>query len=163
MRRISTVLGLAVLMAAAVVLTAGAALARAETETRIEHIPLSGEIAVDDNPFTGDFIYYEATLHVAHHTTYAPDGSTYTTYNTTLQGYGIGGESGARYVILQGDHIRGIYHEDTGMYIQTNNVPIKFLRQGQGGDVMARSVYHITLQPDGTYTAVVENFDYQCI
>jgi hypothetical protein len=162
MKRISIVLGLAVLMAATVVLTAGAALAQAETVQRVEKIPVSGELAAEDNPCTGELITFEGTLHLVHNMATTPNGRQVITYSSTFQGHGVGALSGTQYTIVIGDHIRGIYDPDTGMYIQTNNVPQRWLSQGEGGDIMARSVFHITQQPDGTYTAWVENWDYQC-
>ena len=161
MKRISFVLGSAVLMAATVVLTAGAALARAETVQSVEKIPVSGELA--DNPCTGELVTLEGTLHLVRNTTTTPDGREVSTFSSTFQGHGVGALSGTQYTIVIGDHIRGIYDPDTGMYIQTNNVPQRWLSQGEGGDIKSRSVFHITQQPDGTYTAWVENFDSQCL
>jgi hypothetical protein len=160
MKRISLFLGLAVLMAATVVLTASAALARAEVVQSVEKIPVSGELA--DNPCTGELITLEGTSHLVHTTTITPDGRVVIAYSATFQGHGVGALSGTRYTIVIGDHIRGIYDPDTGRYIQTNNVPQLWLSQGKGGDIKTRSVFHITQQPDGTYTAWVENFDSQC-
>jgi hypothetical protein len=161
MKRISFVLGLAVLMAATVVLTAGAALAKAETVQSVENIPVSGELA--DNPCTDEPVTLEGTLHLVRHTTTTPDGRDVSTVSSTFQGHGVGALSGTQYTLVTGDHIRSIYDPDTGMYIQTNNVSLRWLSQGEGGDIKTRSVFHITQQPDGTYTAWVENFDSQCL
>jgi len=166
MKRISVVLGVAALIAATVVLSAGAVLSKAETVQTVEQIPVSGEIKANTgfNRCTSEPepITWEGTLHLVKNETTTPDGRWVGTYSATLKGSGVGTLSGTKYVTLLTDRIRGNYNPDTGMYIQTNNVQQMWLNQGPGEDLMARSVFHITLQPDGTYTVRVENYNYQC-
>jgi hypothetical protein len=163
MRRISIVLGLAVLMAAAGVLTTGAALAQAETSTTNERIPISGETPPEDNPCNGELLTYEGWLHNVSHVTTAPDGSAQTSVSSfTLHARGVG-SSGTQYVIQLTNPTRGVFDSNTGMYIQTNNVnQVWISKGGEGEDFMTRSVFHITRQPDGTFTAWVENSDMEC-
>ena len=153
-------------MAATIVLTSGAALSQAETVQTVVKIPMSGELKANTgfNRCTSEPepITWEGTLHLVHNQTTTPNGRGVIVYHATLKGSGVGTLSGTKYVTLNTDHIRGIYDPDTGKYTQTNNVTQMFLRQGAGEDLMMRSVYHITLQPDGTYTAWVQNSDYQC-
>jgi hypothetical protein len=165
MKRISIVLGLAVLMAAAVVLTAGTALAQAETSTTNERIPLIGETQPEDNPCTGELITWEGTLHLVSHMTTTPDGSQTGAGNFTFKAHGVGASSGTEYVLVLSFPSSGrvVYDPNTGVYIQTNNVHTLYLNQGEGEDFKSRSVFHITQQPDGTYTAWVENSDSQCL
>jgi hypothetical protein len=164
MKRISIVLGLAVLVAATVVLTAGAALAPAETSTTNLRIPVSGETAPEDNPCNGELITWAGWLHEVSHRTTAPDGSDQTGATSfTFHAQGVG-SSGTQYVIHLNFPTRGVFDPNTGMYIQTNNVnQVWISKGGEGEDFMTRSVFHITRQPDGTYTAWVENSDSQCL
>jgi hypothetical protein len=163
MKRISIVLGLAVLMAATVVLTAGAALAQAETSTTNERIPMSGETAPEDNICNGELITWEGWLHSVAHVTTAPDGSQQNGVSSfTFKAHGVG-SSGTQYVIVLSNPVRSVFDPNTGMYIQTNNVnQVWISKGGEGEDFMTRAVFHITRQPDGTFTAWVESSDMEC-
>jgi hypothetical protein len=157
------------LVVAALVITvmltvgAGAALAQAETVTTNERIPLSGETLPEDNPCTGELITWEGSLLFIVHSTFTPQGAQRGTNILQFEAHGVGASSGTEYVIKLSDHVQAIYDPDTGKYIQTNNTNQVWLSQGEGGDFRTRSVFHITQQPDGTYTSWVENFDIQCI
>jgi hypothetical protein len=149
-------------MAATVVLTAGAALSQAATGAVMDRIPISGVTLAEDNPCTGEDISYEGWLQSGGKTTTTPNGDTNATNIFNVQVHGVGLSSGTEYVIVLSDHVQARYDAHTGNYIQTNNTNQKWLSRGAGGDFSSRSVFHILLQPDGTYTAYVENFDFQC-
>ena len=101
MRRIRVVLGVAVVMAAAVALTAGAALAQAETGTINEQIPFSGEETV--NECTGEPVTIEGTIHTLFHTTNTENGGMHFVGHFNVQGRGVS-PSGAKYVLVSGDN-----------------------------------------------------------
>jgi hypothetical protein len=164
MKRISVVLGLAVLMAATVVLTAGAALAQASTGGTSQRIPISGEVAPEDNPCTGELVTYAGTLHNVGNTTTTPEGDLNGTNLFTFQARGVS-SSGTKYVIVLNDHVAiTSFDPGTGVqHTQTNHTYSNFITQGQGENFVSRSVFHITQQPDGTYSAWVELFDFQCV
>jgi hypothetical protein len=80
----------------------------------------------------------------------------------TFQGHGVD-SSGTKYVIVTSDSVKTTYDPNTGELKQTNNTNTEFISQGgQDRNFVSRSVFHITQQPDGTYTAWVENFDPTC-
>jgi hypothetical protein len=161
-RRIMLLVTAATMSAAMLAVIAGAALGQANPVTVNQQEPVSFET---ENPCTGELITVEGTMYLLQHENADADEGLHTVYLFKFTGHGVS-PSGAEYVIQIGDQIRGISQGDTGMYIQTNNVPMRFISQGENGttedDFMTRSVFHITLQPDGAFTTVVENFDSEC-
>lgn len=174
MRRISTVLGLAVLMTAAVVLTAGAVLARATTETSNVSSPASFTI---NNPCPG---YEEAILveGVFHHvvritqvdrpnTQPGTDIYTYTIRVNSTNVTGTGEVSGDEYrFINSGGEVGGSFSSEgsrqgtSGEFTSENSYRI--VSDGASPNFMFHETTHYTFFPDGPPTAEVQNVRATC-
>ena len=159
MRRIVVVLGVAVLMAATVVLTAGTALAQAETATFNEWIPISEEL---ENNCTEEPFTLEGTFHMLLHGTTTENGNQYALYHHNVQAEGVS-PSGAKYVATSVDQT--LSTGDLTGNTHTVSARLKIHRQGEDGieeDFIARSIFHVTQNVNGEWTAQVEYFEIEC-
>ena len=158
MKRISVVLGLAVLMAATVVLTAGAALAQAETITTTDQTTFNQTF----RSCTNELVQIQGTLNTVAHSTIDANGVIHSKFNFTVQGQGVS-ESGAQYVFHSAFQQGYTFTADNSTYtfIQTE----KLIRQGSAtpsDDLEYSILYHVTVNDQGEVTAVVDQGDRVC-
>jgi hypothetical protein len=163
MRRIVTVLGVAALMAATVALTAGAALAQAETVTVNERTTQVEEL---ENPCTGEPITFETTLHTISHMTTTEEGGLHLSSHFNVQGVGVS-PSGAKYVINNVESTianlpSGV---EQGPITFTFEDVIMVLRQGESvpeEDFIVRGIIHFTINANGELTSEVAFGETEC-
>jgi hypothetical protein len=158
MKRISVVLGLAVLMAATVVLTAGAALAQAQTITSTDQTTFNQTF----QSCTNELVQIQGTLNTVAHSTIDANGVIHSKFNFTVQGQGVS-ESGAKYVFHSAFQQGYTFTADNSTYtsIQTE----KLIRQGSAtpsDDLNYGILYHVTVNDQGEVTAVVDQGDRVC-
>jgi hypothetical protein len=174
MKRISIVLGLAVLMAAAVVLTAGAALARATTETFNVSSPESFTI---DNPCPGyeEPILFEGVFHSVVRVTQVDRPNTqpgtdfysYTIRRNSTNVTGTGEVSGDEYRFINtGGEVGGSFSSEgsrqgtSGEF--TSEVSYIIVSDGASPNYMLHETVHYTFFPDRPPTAEVQNVRATC-
>jgi hypothetical protein len=108
----------------------------------------------------GEFVQLSGTLHVLFVTTLNGSGGFHSKYHFQPQGIrGYGEITGAKY---QGTGVtQGTFNGRVG-FEATDVNNFRIIGQGPGNNFMIHSTFHITVTPDGTVTAFVDNFSVKC-
>lgn len=112
----------------------------------------------------GEYVQLSGSLHVLFVTTIDNQGGFHSKFHVQPQGIsGTGLTTGAKYQAtgetqgtFNGDLVSGQPSEQTFV----NN--FKIVGQGPGNNFMSHETFHITVNPDGTVTAFVDNFSVEC-
>ena len=108
----------------------------------------------------GEFVQLSGTLHILFVTTINSSGGFHSKYHFQPQGItGYGETTGAKYQatgVTQGTFNGRVGFEATDI----NN--FRIIGQGPGNNFMVHQTFHITVKPDGTVTAFVDNFSVKC-
>ncbi len=140
-----------------VVALAGSASARAETVTTVEQIPINFV-----TPGCGEPIELSGTLHLVSHVTFDDAGGIHFVSQANPQGVtGVGLTSGTVY---QGTGVgRGNFNLTAGGATEFTFVgSFKIIGHGPTDNFLVQTVFHVTVNPDGTVTTVVEQFSVKC-
>ncbi len=136
---------------------AGSAGARAETVTTVEQIPLN---------FVrfgcGELIELSGTLHIVSHVTFDAAGGLHFVSQTNPQGVtGIGLTSGTLY---QGTGVGRFNINITagGAVGFTAVSSFKIIGRAPPDNLLVQAIFHVTVNPDGTVTTVVQQFSVNC-
>jgi hypothetical protein len=108
----------------------------------------------------GEFVHLTGTLHILLVTTINSSGGFHSKYHFQPQGItGYGEITGAKY---QGTGVtQGTFNGRVG-FEATDINNFRIIGQGPGNNFMIHSTFHITVRPDGTVTAFVDNFSVRC-
>ena len=113
----------------------------------------------------GELVYLNGTLHVI--TQWTIDGKGIWHINTHYQAQrlvGYGESSGDRYngngVIRWNFKLAG--GSGSEMYIASSVENLKFIGKGKGNNLLLQHTLHITVNANGTMTAYVDNFIFEC-
>ena len=140
-----------------VVALAGSAGARAETVTTVEQIPIN---FVTDG--CGEPIELSGTLHLVSHVTVDAAGGLHFVSHANPQGVtGRGLTSGT---IYQGTGVtRSNFNLTAGGATEFTSVSsFKIIGRGPTDNFLVQQVFHVTVNPDGTVTTVVDQFFVKC-
>ena len=108
----------------------------------------------------GEYVQLSGTLHVLLVTTLNGSGGFHSKYHFQPQGItGYGEITGAKY---QGTGVtQGTFNGRVG-FEATDINNFRIIGQGPGNNFMIHSTFHLTVKPDGTVTAYVDNFSVIC-
>lgn len=108
----------------------------------------------------GEFVQLSGTLHILFVTTLNGSGGFHSKYHFQPQGIsGYGEITGAKY---QGTGVtQGTFNGRVG-FEATDVNNFRIIGQGPGNNFMIHETFHITVRPDGTVTAFVDNFSVKC-
>ncbi len=136
---------------------AGPAGARAATVTTVEQIPINFV-----TPGCGEPIELSGTLHLVSHVTFDAAGGAHFASEANPQGVtGRGLTSGTVY---QGTGVgRSTLNFTAGGAAAFTAVgSFKIIGRGPADNLLVQSVFHVTVNPDGTVTTVVDQFTSTC-
>ena len=158
MKRIVVVVGVAAVMAATVALTAGVALAQAETETF--HIRGTSTFTVE-NPCTGEEILFEGKFHNPQHTTLNESGYHFVTRGMVIDVTGTGLQTGDKYRFINAGGIVGyseIEDEVGGLNVNNYEGIFMVVSEGASPNFLMHLLYKVTFdtadgQPGLAFTA----------
>jgi hypothetical protein len=108
----------------------------------------------------GEYVHLTGTLHVLFITTLDGNGGFHTKFHNQPQGVsGYGEITGAKY---QGTGVtQGTFNGRVGFEVTDIN-NFRIIGQGPGNNFMIHETFHLTVRPDGTVTAFVDNFSVTC-
>jgi len=145
MRRIVVVLGVTAVMAAAVALTAGTALARAETET----FQNTGEVIpfTIENPCTGEEILFEGKVRNPVHTTLNENGYHDVTRGVLIDVTGTGLQTSDKYRLVNAGGLAEyseIEGEVGGLYVNNDETIFMVVSEGASPNFLMHLLYKVT-------------------
>jgi hypothetical protein len=144
MKRIVVVVGVAAVMAAAVALTAGAALAQAETETW--HNRGQSNFTIE-NPCTGEEVLVENTFHNVIHVTLNENGYHTHSHASATDATGTGLQTGDEYRFINAGGFtewQEIVDETSGLYVNNYEVIYMVVSEGASPNFLMHLLYKVT-------------------
>jgi hypothetical protein len=109
---------------------------------------------------TGEYVQLSGQLHILFVTTIDNQGGFHSVFLFHPQGIsGTGLSTGAKYQAT--GETQGTFNGKVG-YESTFVNNFKIIGQGPGNNFLVHETFHITVTPDGTLTAYVDNFSVKC-
>jgi hypothetical protein len=123
-----------------------------------QDIPIS---FVDFSPCTGELISFSGTIHVVERETVDGSGGIQIGIHENYQGVtGVGLTTGTVY------HAPGVLNQQlnftNGATTQTFTEDVRYIAPGRDNNLLVHYNQHITINPDGTVTAFVDNVRITC-
>jgi hypothetical protein len=115
-----------------------------------------------DIPCAGEQLILAGTLHIQSHVTI---NDNMIVVKSHYQPQGISGYSSISGVKYQATGVSQDIFKGSltnGQYTATSVNNFRIIGQGPGNNLLIHFVFHVTLNADGTLTALVDNFSYEC-
>jgi hypothetical protein len=153
MRRLMILLAV---MGAMCALSAGAALAQAESETIVDRQPFEATVS---NPCNGEFIPLTGHFTTVYHVTTNDNGEDLTVISQqTFIGSGVGEITGARYQVNNTSHASITLHQGSTF---TSPYRLIVIGEGQAPDFRMYGLAHYTVTSNGLVVGF-SDFSYEC-
>jgi hypothetical protein len=148
---------LSVLLGLCLLAGSSSAHAQASTTTTNLRLPLDTTLA---NPCTGELITFGGTIHLVIHATTTPSGDFHATVHQNLQNAsGIAAESGDTFQFQFGTTETLNVAAGTETTLSQN---LRVVGPGPDNNFLLHQTTHLTINPNGEATAVVDNFFATC-
>jgi hypothetical protein len=137
------------------------AYAQAETFTENERFPIDEELFVECAAGgEGEFVHLTGEIHAVFHVTFDSAGGAHLKIHGNAKGIsGTGLTTGDKYQATGASNLE-LNIKVGAEATDVNNFHI--IGQGNGNNFLLHQTFHVTVNPDGTVTAFVDNFRSEC-
>jgi hypothetical protein len=113
------------------------------------------------NPCNGELVDLSGSCHVVVSVTFDRSGGTHFDTHEYCHATGVGRTTGAEYVANESEH--NTLNENSGGSITvTNPISFRLISNGREPNFIVYSLFHVTVNPDGTATSFFSNFFEDC-